>query len=180
MPPPTHPTATLADLYQLSVKYIPKADPDIMAAIAMAESGGKYNVTNTNNNGSVDTGLWQINSVHKLGNLKDPVGNAKAANIVYTKQGYTAWTVYKTGAYKEFMPENVHAPGVGSTGLNTDIGGIITGNISSMKELWSRGTMNIAYVIIALVFLILGVLILTGSTGNVKKTVKTVKKVAAP
>jgi hypothetical protein len=150
-----------------------------MAAIAMAESGGKYNVTNTNNNGTIDTGLWQINSVHKLGNLKDPVGNAKAANIVYTKQGYTAWTVYKTGAYKKFMPENVHAPGVGSTGLNTDIGGIITGNINSVKELLSRGSMNLAYISIAMIFMILGVLLITRTPVNIKKTIKTVKKVAS-
>lgn len=75
-----------------------------MAAIAMAESGGNPRATNNNSNGTVDRGLWQINSVHGYkGNMFNPLTNARAALKVYKKQGLGAWVVYNTGAYKKFM-----------------------------------------------------------------------------
>lgn len=49
------------------------------AAIAMAESGGNSAAVNNNGNGSVDRGLWQINSSHGSSSTFDPVANARAA-----------------------------------------------------------------------------------------------------
>lgn len=50
------------------------------AAIALAESGGNSLATNNgNSNGSVDRGLWQINSVHGSQSTFDPLANARAA-----------------------------------------------------------------------------------------------------
>lgn len=51
----------------------------IAAAVAMEESGGNSNATNVNTNGSVDRGLWQINSVHGPLSTTDINGNARAA-----------------------------------------------------------------------------------------------------
>jgi hypothetical protein len=87
---------------------------DIMAAIALAESGGVPSKDNTglNSDGSVDYGLWQINSVHandsvikKIGweNRLNPEANAKMAVFIYQQQGLRAWSTYNNGAYKRFL-----------------------------------------------------------------------------
>jgi hypothetical protein len=56
-----------------------------MATVAAAESSGNPNAPpNVNTDGSVDTGLWQINSSHGItGNLHDPHTNARAAVGLY-------------------------------------------------------------------------------------------------
>jgi hypothetical protein len=91
------------------------SDAVIMAAIAMAESGGN---SNAHNNKPPDNsyGLWQINMIGDLGperrrqfgigndeELKDPVVNAHAAKLIKQSQGFGAWTVYKTGSYKRYL-----------------------------------------------------------------------------
>lgn len=75
----------------------------VMAAIAMAESGGKSDAVNQNGNGTTDRGLWQINSI--WGNLStfDVTTNADAAVAVYNQQGITAWSTYNNGNYKQFL-----------------------------------------------------------------------------
>ena len=69
-----------------------------MARIALRESGGRAHINNAglNKNGSVDYGLWQINSVHGYdpNKLYNPLYNAKAAVAVYKKQGPRAWATY--------------------------------------------------------------------------------------
>jgi hypothetical protein len=80
-------------------------DRVIAVAVALAESGGKSDATHTNSNGSTDYGLWQVNSIHGFpaAELLTPTGNAKAAYSVWQKQGWKAWTTYKSGAYLPFM-----------------------------------------------------------------------------
>lgn len=90
-------------------------DTRTATAIALAESSGNPGATNHNTNGTQDTGLWQVNDVHAgiagspkdVGEfrkwLKDPHNNAKAAAAVFASQGWAAWTVYKTGAYKKYL-----------------------------------------------------------------------------
>ncbi len=58
----------------------------VWSFIALAESGGDPSATNKNTDGSVDVGLWQINSIHRAANptwseewLKNPLNNARAA-----------------------------------------------------------------------------------------------------
>jgi hypothetical protein len=76
----------------------------IAAAIAMAESAGNPNATNHNTNGSVDRGLWQINSVHGAQSTLDPLANARAAvAISQNGKSWSPWTTYTTGAYKKFL-----------------------------------------------------------------------------
>ena len=103
-------------------------DARIMAAIAMAESGGGSGKLNNNaSTGDLSYGLWQINMLGGMGpsrrrqfgignndQLFDPATNALAARQVYQSQGFGAWSVFKSGAYKAFMPGAVAAtPGAG-------------------------------------------------------------------
>lgn len=78
-----------------------------MAAIAMAESSGRVNAQGSNTNGTVDRGLWQINSSHTQFDgqrlLSDPLYNAQAAVSIEKSQGLTAWTTFTSGAYKRFL-----------------------------------------------------------------------------
>jgi Lysozyme like domain len=70
------------------------------AAIAMAESGGNSQASNTNSNGSIDRGLWQINSSNGSGSTFDVMTNARTA--VQMSNNGTNWrpwcTAYSDGA----------------------------------------------------------------------------------
>jgi TP901 family phage tail tape measure protein len=77
---------------------------DTAAAIAMAESGGNPNAFNRNRNGTVDRGLWQINSIHGALSTFDILGNARAmASISGGGSDWTPWVVYNTGAYRQHL-----------------------------------------------------------------------------
>ncbi len=90
----------------------------IMAAIAMAESGGRPGAHNPNRaTGDNSYGLWQINMIDRLGpertkqfgirrneDLFDPGANAMAARKVHGSQGFGAWSVYRSGAYLQYLP----------------------------------------------------------------------------
>lgn len=88
-----------------------------MLAIALAESSG---IPGNKNLKAPDKsyGLWQINMIGDLGperrkalglkqdeQLLDPNINGKAMRYVLGRQGFGAWTVYKTGAYKQYLPD---------------------------------------------------------------------------
>jgi len=88
-----------------------------MTAIAMAESSGDSGALNNNpNTGDLSYGLWQINMLGDMGperrklfgiksneELLNPITNAKAAYKIYELQGYGAWSVYKSGKYRDYM-----------------------------------------------------------------------------
>lgn len=79
-----------------------------MVAIAFPESGGNPNATHTNRNGSIDYGVWQINSgangdVLRSGNWRDPAANARMAYTIWQRQGLQAWATYNSGAYLPYM-----------------------------------------------------------------------------
>jgi hypothetical protein len=80
----------------------------IAAAIAMAESGGNTTATDNDSNGTVDRGLWQINSVHGGQSTYDVMGNARAA-VAISNNGtnWSPWTTYTSGAYRQFVQMNV-------------------------------------------------------------------------
>lgn len=78
--------------------------PDVAIAIAKAESGLKPQATGYNNNGSVDRGIFQINSIHGYGEeLYNPETNLKIARKIYEKNGWNAWSTYKSGAYLKHL-----------------------------------------------------------------------------
>jgi hypothetical protein len=89
-----------------------------MAAIGLAESGGNTHAHNDNaKTGDNSYGLWQINMIGAMGaprreafgissneQLFNPSINARAAKIIYDQQGFNAWSVYRSGAYRKHLP----------------------------------------------------------------------------
>ncbi len=74
----------------------------LAVAIALAESGGNTSATDYDSNGSVDRGLWQINSVHTqfaASQLFQPLYNAKAAYQISGGSNFNPWVTFTTGAY---------------------------------------------------------------------------------
>ena len=89
--------------------------PDVMAAIAMAESGGRTGAHNANPPDD-SYGLWQINMLGDMGparrksfgiskntDLYNPLINAQAAKKIQSSQGLGAWSTYTNGAYRKYM-----------------------------------------------------------------------------
>lgn len=96
----------------------------LMAAIALAESSGRSDALNPNdNNGRQSSyGLWQISTGNHnppSPNWADPVTNAKLAIGKLKSQGLSAWGTYTSGAYKRFMANGV--PPSGYTGSTTPV-----------------------------------------------------------
>jgi len=93
----------------------------IMAAIAMAESSGRTDALNDDRSTGDDSyGLWQINMIDREGfllgeerrtklglnnnsELFDPATNVRAAKLVFDEQGFEAWSVFRSGKYKDFL-----------------------------------------------------------------------------
>lgn len=105
----------------------------LMAAIALAESGGNANAVGDQNLVSgtwgPSIGLWQIRSLHAQrgtgkerdgSRLTDPAFNARSARIVYESQGFRAWSVYSSGAWAK------HAKAV-SAAVGKSDGGAVPG-----------------------------------------------------
>jgi hypothetical protein len=87
----------------------------LMAAIAMAESGGNTTALNPNdNNGKQSSfGLWQISTgTHNppAQNWSDPNVNAQLAAAKFRSQGLGAWGTYTSGAYKQYLNSNAASP----------------------------------------------------------------------
>lgn len=93
----------------------------LAVAIAQGESGFRTDATNSNNNGSIDRGLFQINSVHSQYNstrLFDPVYNTNAAwNISSNGTNWNPWVAYTNGRYRQFYdPQDEYYRGLPGTG----------------------------------------------------------------
>lgn len=83
-----------------------------MWAIAQAESSGKQFAVGVNDNGSLDGGWLQLNTIHKhkwetnqqfIDRVHDLEENIKEAKKVYDKQGLTAWVQYNNGNYLKYL-----------------------------------------------------------------------------
>ena len=96
----------------------------IMAAIALAESGGDAQIDTVKSGldpekkNEFSLGLWQLNvvedyqaerfplfNIKKAQELYNPLTNARAAKIMFDRQGYEAWGAYTDGSYKKFLPK---------------------------------------------------------------------------
>ena len=92
----------------------------VMGAIGFAESGGRAGIDTVqsgldpNKSNEYSVGLFQVNAqahgdkLAKLGytvdDLRDPQKAAKVAKMVYDEVGsFKPWSVYKSGAYTEFL-----------------------------------------------------------------------------
>jgi hypothetical protein len=108
----------------------------LMAAIAMAESSGRPTALNNNPaTGDQSYGLWQINMLGGMGSerrrqfgissndqLYDPATNARAAKAIYDSQGLGAWSVYRSGAYRQYLPAAAAAMGAGGPDMPNAMG----------------------------------------------------------
>jgi len=84
-------------------------DVHIAEAVMRAESGCNPNATSRPNwNGTVDRGLFQVNSIHadmvsSLSALYDPATNVATAYRIYSGGGWGRWTTYTNGAYLNYL-----------------------------------------------------------------------------
>jgi hypothetical protein len=78
-------------------------DISLLASIALAESAGNPLAFRHNINGTIDRGLFQINSAHKaeFPEFKDfaeacysPEESVHIAIAIWQQQGYRAWTTF--------------------------------------------------------------------------------------
>lgn len=103
----------------------PPSVAPLMAAIALAESGGREKVVN-----SIGAcGPWQIHPYQN--GCKDGPTNAKMAVEKYRTQGLTAWEAYTNGSYKKFLrggkaPRATGNPPIQTTGFSGILGSLIT------------------------------------------------------
>ena len=87
-------------------------------AVAMAESSLKSDADNFNDDGSVDYGLFQINSIHKPPTMSDfvwktrmltPQLNVNEAYRIYQGSGdsrnFAPWVAYTNGRYKRYLDQ---------------------------------------------------------------------------
>lgn len=125
----------------------PAAAP-LAASVAMAESGGRISAANVNSNGTVDRGLWQINSVHGAASTFDPLANARAAvsisdNGVTWAPWCTAWSDAACGTRGGSAPPAggvaLGSPAASALGGALNSAGISAGQITAErpKGQWS-------------------------------------------
>ncbi len=123
-----------------------------MICTAKYESSFYERASNKNRNGSVDRGLFQINSIHVGGTrgcpssanaLWDAATNAKCAYAIYKMQGINAWYGYKKhraecDAYQFRGGAAAPDPGSSDYGNDTDEdpgpGGCWSGTLEEMVE----------------------------------------------
>lgn len=174
------------------------ADVPISVGVALAESSGNSDAMHTNSNGTVDYGLWQINSVHSdvlaRGNWRDPVDNARMAKAVKDGSGWNAWVTYKNGTAKAKQPRNLTdliasglSPALGlatggkPSGLLGGIGsaisaqaGVVSGAAKALGALTSHDFwIRAGEIVGALLLLIIGLVLFLGK--DVAKTATSAK-----
>jgi Transglycosylase SLT domain len=152
-------------------KQLSLTEVSILASIALAESSGNPDAMNAN---STATGLWQIMwsvwkddpdmktiGVTDRNSLKNPERNAQAAIIVYHKQGFKAWEVYNSGAYKK-VKDSTPADKLGSA-IDTvsDVPNAIKASVNSLGDTFMKIGLNALGITVAVVFIILGFIILS-------------------
>lgn len=113
----------------------------LMAAIALAESGGVTTAHNDKDNGGKQSsfGLWQISTgthTPPSASWADPDVNAKLAMGKLKSQGLKAWGTYTSGAYKKFLSNGVppSAPPTGTSGTGALSGGGTVTAIASVES----------------------------------------------
>lgn len=175
---------TYAQLKALWIKYGGSAaSSDTAAAVALAESSGVATASNKNTDGSVDRGLWQINSVHGSQSTFDIVGNVKAAIAISNNgKNWNPWVTFKSGAYKKYLSPTTAAgtvpdanaslagitiPGVGGISVSGVTSGIINTvlkmlGIGSLKDLWER----LGLIILGFALVMLGIHLLASGGGG--------------
>ena len=85
-------------------------DCKVALAVTRAESGMREEAFNTYNfNGSLDVGIFQLNSVHfdkpgcSLKEVVDQYKNVDCAYQIYEDQGWSPWVVFNSGSFKDHI-----------------------------------------------------------------------------
>ena len=77
-------------------------------AVALAESGGDPSATDHDANGTVDRGLWQINSVHRAFTAACDYNPSCAAGAAYAisraGRDWSPWVTYQRGEEIPYLP----------------------------------------------------------------------------
>ncbi|HEU0226459.1 MAG TPA: hypothetical protein VFQ86_01875 [Arachidicoccus soli] len=77
---------------ELIIKYFPANQVANAELVVKCESGGDASIVGHNHNGTTDTGLFQLNSVHHYpGDLTNPETNIKLASELYRARGWQPW-----------------------------------------------------------------------------------------
>lgn len=131
---------------------------DTAAAIAMAESGGDAGVVSKPNpNGTIDRGLFQINSVHGILSTTDLAGNIRAAIMIsHNGSDWTPWSTYwkdpknrigaGEGVFRKFLKgtligtSEIDIQQPGSTNPLEAIGSTLSGISDAFGKAVSAGT----------------------------------------
>lgn len=159
-------------------KYATEEWANLMAAIGLAESGGRTNALNPDDNNGTQTswGTWQIslgNHNPPSRNWSDPYVNAKLAIGKLNSQGLSAWGTYTSGAYKKYLGgRNVPNPGSagGSGGGNVltgfnPAGSLVSGLLSSLGIGSAKDALiRLGLIVLGGALIIVGVLMLVGKT----------------
>jgi hypothetical protein len=110
----------------------PTAEAKTAAAIALAESGGNPNAKNPEGPEHAE-GLWQIKGQDVAGNPFNPEVSAANAVAKYkAAKGFSPWTTYTSGAYKQYEGENYSS--VAPIRWTEELGKTLFGNLGESKE----------------------------------------------
>lgn len=91
--------------YKNLIKWTFGENAKLALAVATAENGTHAcDRTHINNNGTIDIGIFQINSIHAhKGNLSDCKENVRVAYQIFKVSGFRAWVAYNNGNYKKYL-----------------------------------------------------------------------------
>jgi hypothetical protein len=101
--------AHLTEAETVILRVFGERDFQVARSIAKAESGLRAEAFHANSNGSIDLGLFQINSTHfnkkgcSMAELITLEGNAKCAYSIWKEQGWSPWVVFQTGAFRSTL-----------------------------------------------------------------------------
>lgn len=96
----------LTDTEKIILRVFGERNFQVARAVAKEESGLREDAFHANTNGTIDIGIFQINSAHfsKEGcSLKELVvaeSNIECAYSLWEDQGWNPWVVWQTGAFK--------------------------------------------------------------------------------
>jgi hypothetical protein len=162
------------DVLVLLAREVGMADPEIMAAIAMAESGGRTDARHVNSNGSVDRGLWQINGPAEetpaRKGLYTPGKNAMVAASILQRQGKGAWVAYTNGSYKKFLKseswidKHTTSPDEIIDATKSGASSVLDGVLGPVTTFLKEGAVTVGVFVLALVFIIVGLVMLANRT----------------
>lgn len=83
------------------IVYVFGKDAKIALAIAKAESGLNCKASHLNSNGTIDSGIFQLNQQPIL----DCLQNIERAKVLFDKRGWHPWVTFNNNSYKKNLNE---------------------------------------------------------------------------